>query len=64
MAKIYDFIKYKSEQEIAMYESEVEDVMLCFGCPDCGSINFILMLDMTAECSDCDFTVSIGEALE
>ena len=57
MAEIYDFTKYLSERQIEMYETEQENTVQCFGCPDCGSVTFMLMLDMTAECSDCEFSV-------
>jgi|TARA_R110000782_G_scaffold144434_1_gene237273 hypothetical protein len=60
MAKIYDFIKYLSDRQIDAYETDNEDNLQCFECPDCQGIEFILMLDETAACSGCGLTVTLG----
>ena len=55
MAEIYDFTKYKTDQEIEMYISSMaEDEMACFGCPECENHTFIVLLTREVLCAECN----------
>jgi hypothetical protein len=55
MAEIYDFTKYKIDQEIEMYISETnEDELACFGCPECENPTFLITLDRVVLCAECN----------
>lgn len=55
MAEIYDFIKYKSEQEIEMYISSTSDNdIACWGCPECENPTFLITLDRVVLCAECN----------
>lgn len=58
MAEIYDFVKYQSEKEIEMYEtSNIGN--LCLQCPECDSQHFVVFLDNTLECSECEISIQV-----
>lgn len=56
MAEIYDFVKYLSEKEISMYETENDlgefDVM-CYGCHECENPTFMLTTAKEILCAEC-----------
>ena len=56
MAKIYDFVKYLSDKEIEMYETQKQ---LCITCPDCSTQDFVVFLDNTIQCSECDLRMEV-----
>jgi hypothetical protein len=54
MAEVYDFTKYKTDQEIEMYISSTsEDEYACFGCPECENPTFLVLLTREVLCSEC-----------
>lgn len=54
---IIDFAKYKADREIDAFFADHDLSIYQFGCPDCGSSDFNIFLDMTAKCTGCDLEV-------
>jgi len=64
MAEIFDFTKYKTEQEIEMYltESELgEDELMCYGCFECQNPTFMMTIEKEIICADCGIAWGAAE---